>query len=159
MIETDVTRALDAAGIVYELRLHEHPVFTVEEAAEARGVPQRQIVKVMLVRLSGASFVGVLIPGDRHLDLSRLRRILGVRRLRLASPEEIAGLGLKMGAISPLHLRHLPLFADAALEKLGVVSMSSGSPEAGLVLRAADLFSVLDVQMVDLIQEGSARRS
>ena len=144
-METEVTRALDAAGVPYAVRRHSRSVFTTEEAAQERGVRVEQICKVMIVRRPDRRLTVILIPGDRRLSLRKVRAALGERRLSMAPAEEIeARLSVRVGAISPVGLHaQLELLVDVDIEREEWVSISSGSPDAGVVLRSADLLAFL----------------
>ena len=153
MIQTRVTELLDEAGIPYEVRLHSRPVFTVDEAAEERGVHPRQIVKVMVVRPEKGGLVAVLIPGDRRLDLKKLRKSLDVKRIRLATSEEIlSATGNPVGAISPIGLDEMALFVDRRIAEEQQVAMSSSTPDAGILLASADLIELVGGEMGDFVQ-------
>jgi Cys-tRNA(Pro) deacylase len=151
IMETAVTRALDAASIPYELRPHSKPVFTVEEAARERGVRVAQIVKVMIVRLEESRLVAALIPGDCRLNLKKLAAAAGVRRLTLAPGVDIEReLGLTVGAISPMGIdAHTDVYIDATIRQEEIVAVSSGRPDAGVVLLSADLLRVVNGQQGD----------
>jgi Cys-tRNA(Pro) deacylase len=131
---------LDAAGVAYEVRTHSRDVFTVQEAAY-----ERQIVKVIVVRRPSGELLAVLVPGDRKLSLNKLRHVLGVSRLRLASPEEIeASTGATVGAISPVGLHQvLQMYVDQHIAEEKDVAISSGDPGAGLLLAARDLLDLV----------------
>jgi Cys-tRNA(Pro) deacylase len=150
MLQTRVTELLDEAGITYEVRLHSRSVFTVDEAAVERGVHPRQLVKVMVVRPENQGLVAVLVPGDRRLDLKKLRQTLGVKRVRLATPDEIQlATGSPVGAISPIGLDEMALFVDRGIAQEQIVAMSSGSPDAGILLASADLIELVGGEMGD----------
>ena len=144
-METPVTQALDAAGVLYELRPHSKAVFTVEEAAHERRVRVAQIVKVMIVRLEGSRLVAALVPGDCRLNLKKLAAAAGVRRLTLATGDDIEReLGLTVGAISPvgIHAR-MDVYVDEGIRREEIVAISSGRPDAGVVLGSADLLRIV----------------
>lgn len=145
MRDTWVTRTLDAAGVPYELRPHSKCVYTTEEAAHERGVRVEQIVKVMIARTSTDELVAVLIPGDKRLDLDKLRGVLRDKKAGLASQDEIERVtGFTIGAISPVGInRFMPVYMDRGVLREEMVAISSGSPDAGLLLRSADLLRLV----------------
>jgi Cys-tRNA(Pro)/Cys-tRNA(Cys) deacylase len=151
-MRTRVTRLLDEAGITYELKRHSRPVFTSPEAASERGVRVAQIIKTMIAETADGGKIAALVPGDRQLDWKKLRQACGQRRLTLVPRERIEAVtGYPPGAIAPVGLPgDFTLFADSAFLQETTVSISSGSPEAGLVLRREDLFRLLPVDVVDI---------
>ena len=68
--------AAEALGLTYAVTRH-GPVRSLDEAAAARGVEPRQIVKTMVVRLSDDDHRFVLVPGDREIAWPKLRALLG----------------------------------------------------------------------------------
>lgn len=145
MLSTPVTQALDAAGVSYSVRPHSCAVFTTEEAARERGVRVGQIVKVMIAQKGDGALLAVLIPGDRRLDLGKLRAALADSRIRLADKAHIqSAAGLTVGAISPVELMgKMPLYIDRRVLEEEEISISAGVPEAGLVLPSGDLVRFL----------------
>ena len=148
---THSMEVLDQAGVRYELRPHSREVYTVEEAARERGVRVEQIVKVMLAKSSEDTLLAVLVPGHKRLDLKRLRRALGDRSIRLASPAEIeATLGVTVGAITPVDIhQRVAIHVDRGILDEEVVAISSGSPDAGLLLSSRDLLAVVGGRLGD----------
>jgi len=160
MTATPVTRALDAAGVPYTLHVHDHPIRSLEQAARERGLRPEQIVRTLVFRLEHGRFVLVLAPGPGQISWPRLRRALGVSRLTTASPEEVEQVtGYLPGAVSPLGLpRSLHVLADRSLESLGEVSIGAGIRDAGVVLRAADLLSLVRPELGDFVEGPIAHR-
>lgn len=151
-MQTRVTQILDDAGIAYQLKPHSRPVFTTQEAAQERGVPEVQIVKTMIVETDAGDILVALIPGDRKLHWAGLRRACGQRRLTLIPRERILGLtGYPTGAISPVGLPDdFTIYADSGFLEQTMVSTSSGVPEAGVLLRREDLFRVLQATVAEI---------
>jgi Cys-tRNA(Pro) deacylase len=151
-MQTRVTQILDEAGIEYRLKPHSRPVFTTQEAAQERGLPEAQIVKTMIVETPAGDTLVALVPGDRKLNWAGLRRASGQRRLTLIPRERIPDrTGYPAGAISPIGLPDaFTIYADSAFLDETMVSASSGSPEAGLLLRREDLFRLLRVTIADI---------
>ncbi len=50
IIETPITRLLDAAGVPYRRLEHSEPVYTMEAAAAPRGVVREAMVRAILLR-------------------------------------------------------------------------------------------------------------
>jgi len=90
-LETRVTRALDHFGVVYQVLVHDKPVFTVEEAAAARGVAAGLLVKTILLREKKGRYAVACVPGNLRLEPKAVRAELGAgwRRMQFASAEEV----------------------------------------------------------------------
>ena len=65
--DTPALQALTEAGIEHWITRHGR-VRSLAEAAAARGVPPRAIVKTMVVRRGPGEHLFVLVPGDREIS-------------------------------------------------------------------------------------------
>ena len=135
-----IRNLLDNAGINYREVTHA-PTRTSEESAAARGEDLHVGAKALILRLDGEFQIFVL-PADRKLDSSAIRRHLGVRKTRFASVEELNELvGLVPGAVPPFGEPILPLnlYAD---ESVGVetdkVAFNAGMLTHSIIMSASD---------------------
>ena len=131
---------LNAAGISFREVQHE-PTRTSEESAAARGEELRVGAKALILRTDGV-FQLFVLPADRKLDSSAIRRQLGVRKTRFATIEELNELvGLIPGAVPPFGEPILPftLYAD---ESVGVetdkVAFNAGLLTHSIIMSASD---------------------
>jgi Cys-tRNA(Pro) deacylase len=143
--------AADALGLAYQVT-HHGPVSSLAEAAAARGLEPRQVVKTLVVRVSDGDHRFVLVPGDREIAWPRLRALLGVNRLSMPPAEEARAVtGYERGTITPLgSLTVLPVIADAGMT--GTVSIGGGAPGVALTVDAAALVAVLDATVADVTE-------
>ena len=157
MASTPVTRALDAARIPYTLHLHDHPILSLEQAAQERGLRPGQIVRSLVFRGEDGRFLIVLAPGPEQVSWPKLRRHLGVSRLTTASPEEVLRVtGYEPGAVSPLGLpAPLRILADKTLPLEEQVSIGAGVRNAGVVLRTKDLLRLVEPELGDFLEAGN----
>lgn len=155
MPSTPATRALDAAGVPHALHLHDRPVRSLAQAAAERGLQPEQIVRTLVFRLEGDSFVLVLAPGPDKVSWAKLRRHLAVSRLTTASPEEVQRVtGYVPGTVSPFGLpAPMRILAEARLTGQETVSVGAGIPNAGIVLATADLVRLLHPEFGDFIED------
>ncbi|MCW2796664.1 YbaK/EbsC family protein [Nocardioides sp.] len=145
-------RAIAAAedlGLPYTVTRH-GPVRSLEEAAAARGVEPRQIVKTMVVRVSEGDHRFVLVPGDRDIAWPKLRALLAANRLSLPSAEEAREVtGYVRGTITPLGSRTLlPVVVDASIA--GRVSIGGGAHGVALSVDADELVAALGATVADV---------
>jgi len=151
---TSVTRALDAAGIPYTLHLHDHPVRSLQQAAEERGLSPEQVVRSLVFRLEGDTYILVLAPGPFQVSWPKLRKHLGVSRLTTATREEVERVtGYVPGAVSRLGLaRPLRVLCDRRLCSRQEVSIGAGIRNAGVVLRTEDLIRLVGPEVGDFLE-------
>jgi len=149
MTEERVTAALDAAGIDYTVTRHGQ-VGSLAEAAAARGVDPDRIVKTLVVRRGADDHLFVLVPGDRQIDWPKLRRVLGVSRLSMPSPEDaFAATGYERGTITPFGSTHAwPVVADQHVA--GTISLGGGAHGVSVTVRAQDVIDALGATVADV---------
>ena len=128
--------------IKYTVKPHSQPVYTSEAAARERGVRLSQIVKTMLLMDRNDKMVVAVLPGDKKLDLKKIKKLMGTRDLHFLERETIEQrLGLVAGAIAPIAelFGNIPVLVDPAVFQEDVVDISSGDPRAGLELTRENL--------------------
>src|SRR5690242_13928853 len=76
-------------GIPYEVR-HHPPAYTAAHLAEAEHVTGHRVAKTVFLSAQGRP-VAVVLPSCARIDLDRVKGVLGVEDVRLATEEEIAG--------------------------------------------------------------------
>lgn len=143
--------AAESLGLAHTVSRH-GPVRSLEEAAAARGLTPRQLVKTMVVRVSDDDHRFVLVPGDREIVWPKLRALLGVNRLSMPSAEVAREVtGYARGTITPLgSTTPLPVIADARLT--GPVSLGGGGHGVALTVEAAELVAALRATVADLTE-------
>lgn len=145
-------RALDAAGIEYEIVRH-GPVSSLAEAAALRGVEPGDLMKTLVVRRAEDDYLLVLVPGDRVIAWPRLRAVLGVSRMSMPSAEVARDVtGYERGTITPFGtLRALPVVADSRVaEPRRRVSVGGGAHGVGATMDARDLIRAVDARVEDV---------
>ena len=149
---TPAVQALEAAGIPYTLTRHGR-VSSLEEAAAARGIAARDLVKTLVVRRGEGDYLFVLVPGDREISWLKLRSHLGVNRLSMPDARVAQDVtGYERGTITPFGATTAwPVIADATLLEPGrVISIGAGEHGAGATVRAADVLAALDATTDDI---------
>ncbi len=136
----NIRRHLQSAGIAFREVQHE-PTRTSEESAAARGEPLNVGAKALLLKTDDV-FQLFVLPADRKLDSTAIRRHLGVRKTRFASIEELhAMVGLVPGAVPPFGepILPFPLYADETLGvDTGRVAFNAGLLTHSIIMAASD---------------------
>lgn len=148
----DVTEAirtlLDNAGVTYRSVEHE-PTHTSEESARVRGEPLQVGGKAILLKTDEVFRLFVL-PADRKLDSTAIKRELGVKKTRFATPEELLEqTGLVPGSVPPFGPPILPfeLFVDVALQQNDRIAFNAGSLTFSLIVPMADYLRITQPRM------------
>ena len=127
--------AVAASGIAF--RIVEHgPVRSLAEAARARGVEPRDVVKTIVVRLAEGDYRFVLVPGDRVISWPKLRSLLGIARMSMPDAATAkAATGYERGTITPFgSSTPWPVIAD---ERVRGREISLGGGRHGVALAVA----------------------
>ncbi|MGA9573442.1 MAG: YbaK/EbsC family protein [Lysobacterales bacterium] len=150
-----IRNRLNAAGIDFR-EVHHEPTRTSEESAAARGEPLSVGAKALLLRTDDVFRLFVL-PADKKLDSTAVRRHVGVRKTRFASVEELDELvGLVPGAVPPFGEPILPfeLYADVSVGvEHGKVAFNAGSLTDSIIMAAADWASIARPQRFRFVKE------
>ncbi|MDN4473495.1 aminoacyl-tRNA deacylase [Demequina zhanjiangensis] len=157
---TRATEALASAGVVHTVVRH-GPVSSLEEAAAARGLLPRQVLKTIVVRRGDGDFLLVLVPGDRQISWPKLRSLLGVSRLSMPDAETAReatgyerGTITPFGAFGPEEGRSWPVIADSRIvERAEPVSIGGGAHGVSATLDADALISATRAQVADVTDE------
>jgi Cys-tRNA(Pro)/Cys-tRNA(Cys) deacylase len=134
--------------------IHPGHVTSLEEAAQACGVPASAVVKTLVVRRGDGDYVLVLVPGDRSLSWPALRQLLGVNRLSLPdAAEALQATGYERGTITPLGLT-LPVVAD---EHIVGQEITLGTGQRGTVagVAADDIIAAYDAIVADVTTDAT----
>ena len=153
---TRIVELLDAYQISYRPLPHNEPVFTVEAAAQQRGVVKEEMVKSILMRDKHGRYVMACVLGDARLDPKAVRAQLSPewKRLSFANAEQIEAVtGCVQGAVTPLGLPDdVPVIFDQAIARCKRVNISSGDPMAGLELDPDDLIQVAGARLAPIAE-------
>ena len=140
---------LSEAGTAYTLLEHE-PVYTMEQAREVCGNLPEQGVKVLFAKAykSKKAFEYFLIvwTGNKQVDFQQIAGSLGVKKTKLASPEEVkAELGIEIGALSPFGYRgSYPVAFDKVLLEQQELFINPGVHDKTIKINPNDLREMIE---------------
>jgi Cys-tRNA(Pro) deacylase len=142
--------AMEAAGLAFRLVRHGR-VSSLAEAAAARGVDPRDVIKTIVARRADDAYLFVLVPGDRTISWPKLRTLLGVKRLSMPdAATALSQTGYERGTITPFgSITAWPVIADERM--LGRdVSLGAGGHGVAAVMAADDAVRVLAATVADV---------
>lgn len=141
--------AAEALGLDHAVTRHGR-VRSLEEAAAARGIVPRALVKTLVVRVRDGDYRFVMVPGDREFSWPKLRALLGVNRVSMpdaATAQEVTG--YERGTITPLgSTTAWPVVMDASIA--GQISVGGGGHGVGLTVDADALAEALGAERADI---------
>ena len=156
MAASDLTKALDKAGVDYELLEHSHTETAAAEA-EALGVDPGEVGKT-LVLSSPDGNVRAVLPGSARLDVRKVRDALGVsgKRVHLLSEDALARdyKEFELGAVPPLGGKSRDrVLVDTRLADRDSVVIEAGSHDESVRLKTADLIRLSEAQVADICRD------
>ena len=126
--------------------VHEHPpVATVADAHEHWSGLGAEPVKNLFLKDAGGAFWLVVASAERRIDLKSLPARIGAKRVRFASPDDLAlRLGVEPGAVSPLAVVNDPdavvrVVLDASLANTAALALHPLRNTATVVLSFDDV--------------------
>ena len=150
--KTNAMRMLEARKIPFETYAFDPDIHSADGVAEALGLPAHQVYKTLVVMRQQGKPLLVLVDGDRELDLKRLARAVGEKKLSMASYKEAESLtGLQVGGISALALvnRGFDVYIDRAATELSHILVSAGCRGVNLKLSVEDLIRITRAKVVE----------
>jgi Cys-tRNA(Pro)/Cys-tRNA(Cys) deacylase len=150
--EQRATGALAASGIEHTITRHGR-VNSLEEAAAARGVEPRDIIKTLVVRRAEDDYLFVLVPGDREISWPKLRALLGVNRVSMPDAEKAReATGYERGTITPFgSITAWPVVADATVAGR-TISIGAGAHGVAATAHGDDVVASLGAQVADVTE-------
>lgn len=130
---------LDAAGVDYS-QIHHRRDFHAAKTALDTFTPQAEFAKTVFVWIDGEPAMAVL-PANKHLAPSKLRKVIGARQIRLASEVDLKTLcpDCEPGAAPPFGVLYdLPVYASLALAADEEITFNAGTHDQAIRMRFAD---------------------
>ena len=125
---------------------------SAEDASRLSGFPVKSIIKTIIVIADGKPYA-VLVTGDKRIDYTKLRKVLGCRIIRLANKDEVKRLtGFEIGEVSPLSFRldRMTKVVDKELLAMDTVLLGAGSHNALVKMRTEELLKTIKPLIADV---------
>lgn len=128
MPEKKLRDFLDERGIKY-LTISHSLAYTAQEIAASAHVHGRQVAKTVIVKID-KRFAMAVLPANYRVDLKKLGKACGVRKVKIASEEEFVELfpGCAVGAMPPFgNLFDMDVWVDSTLAEDEEIVFNAGS--------------------------------
>ena len=161
-MKTNGTRFLESLGIEFELREYEVDPEDLSAITVAKkiGMPAEQVFKTLLVTGGANVYRFAVIPGDAELDLKKLARASGLRKLEMAPLKDVQPLsGYIRGGVTLFGARKpYPVYIDETAVLFDRISVSAGARGTQMILSPQDYFRAaqaleVEVQTADLTKD------
>ncbi|GII22042.1 YbaK/EbsC family protein [Planosporangium mesophilum] len=139
----DSAGARDAENQPSAVRILPDAVHTAVAAAAALGVAVGQIANSLIFDADGEALL-VLTSGAHRVDTAKVAALIGVQRLRRATPEFVRRhTGQPIGGVAPLgHPKQVRTLVDTALNGYDQVWAAGGIPHAVFPITYPDLVRI-----------------
>lgn len=153
---TPATQFLAAQGVAYtehEFEYLEHG--GTGHSSKMLGVPEREVVKTLIMENEKGEPLVVLMHGDRKVSTKELARAAGVKRIVPCKPETATRhSGYLIGGTSPFGTRkRMPIFLEKTVLDLPRIYINGGRRGYLLGMVPAELVRVLSPVLVDAALE------
>ncbi len=144
--------ALRDAGIDHEVLTYRYVKMGARIAADAVGLPHEIVLKSLVFRADGGSFLFALIGGNASVSTRSLGRATGHKHVEAAAPRDAERVtGYQVGGISPLGSRHeLPVILDERTVLHPSLVINAGARGTLVRLATTDLIRVLNASIADI---------
>ena len=126
---------------------------TALEAATSLSCEVGAIVKSLLFKTEN-SFILCLIAGDKKGSLNKIKKILNIKDLSMASADDVKKItGYTIGGVSPIgHLNKIDIFIDNSLERFTSLFAAAGHPNCVFKINFTDLQKITNGSIKDITE-------
>lgn len=140
-IREKVLKLLNEAKVQYEMiKLPDGISLDVVDHMKFHQRPMKCALATMIYRTENG-FVAVQRRGDTKVSSKKLREFLRVKRLSLATAEELQSMGFTPGLVPPVAF-DIPLYADKKMLEIDEIYTGAADNEYGMKTRSQELFRV-----------------
>ncbi|MCC6894324.1 MAG: YbaK/EbsC family protein [Anaerolineae bacterium] len=151
-----VLNRLNKSGANYAVHTHADSR-TFADAVDKLPFPPDRMLKTIAFRLKAGGWVLAACRGQDALDYKKLAAAFGVKRDEIVRPtpeELLAGLGLEVGAVSPIALRpDVQVVFDTRVDPIQTLFTGAGQPDRTLEITLSELVRVTAGRIVDIAKE------
>jgi Cys-tRNA(Pro)/Cys-tRNA(Cys) deacylase len=145
-------RILDQQQVDYTIHEFPESIHSADGVAEHVGLPPEMVYKTLVVLpTTGGKPMLVMVAGSRELNLKKLAKAVGQKKVQMAPRKEAEALtGLQTGGISALALLHknFPVYLDRPALALDRILISAGQRGVNLELPVEDLRRITGAKVV-----------
>jgi Ala-tRNA(Pro) deacylase len=148
---------LDSHKVQYEVLAHQE-AYRAPEVAHALDAPEKEMAKVVIVRVEERSVMTVL-PANWKVDLHRLRDVFLSNLVRLATEQEFKDLfpDCDVGAMPPFgNLYGLDVYVDRSLTEDDRIVFQAGTHSEAIRMRYADFADLVHPRVAEFHQSPSS---
>ena len=118
---------------------------TAKDVERLYGCPLHQVLKT-LVFVGKNKPVIAIVPGDKRIDINKLKKVTNQNDIKMANPSEVQEItGYNIGGVTPFGIAEdIVKIIDESVFKIEKVNIGSGKAEIGIELNSEDLKKLWD---------------
>ena len=126
---------------------------TALEAASSLGCEVGAIVKSLLFKTEN-TFKLFLVAGDKKASLNKIKKVLNIRDVSLASADEVKNTtGFTIGGVSPVgHINKVSIYIDNSLERFEHLYAAAGHPNCIFKINYINLQKITNGLIKDITE-------
>ena len=142
-------RGVEAKTLVSEEGTHDSV-----SASRVFGVELSQVAKSIVFEADGEAAL-VLMSGDKNVNISKLKKLLSVKKLRLAKPDFVLeNTGFPVGAVCPIaHPKPVSIYVDKSLFRHKTIYPAAGTTNSLFEVELEKLLKITEGQIIDVGQD------
>ena len=149
-------RRLDDLDIAYTVATYDvdEDDLSAQTVADKVNMPLERTWKTLCLEGDKHGHCFALLPGDCELDLKKLARASGDRKVHPVAVKELRALtGYIRGGVTALAAKKMfPVFVDELVQLHETISVSAGQRGIQLFMAPADYIKATDAKLADLIR-------
>ncbi|MCS7138545.1 MAG: YbaK/EbsC family protein [Crenarchaeota archaeon] len=151
LTSSDLENFLKKLGVEYRMLFHGE-TYSAEKASEELGISLENIAKTIVFINESGNPLLVIMPGGYKVNQDKLAKMLGFKKLRLATQEEVLNhTGYEAGGVPPVgHLKQIPSIIDESLLSKDRVHAGGGAVNATLEISPRDIVKILNAKVMSV---------
>ena len=126
---------------------------TAKDAASALKCEVGAIIKSLLFK-ADSTFILSLVAGDRRCSLNKMKKIIDINNLSMASPEEVKSkTGYTIGGVSPIgHISSIRILIDNSLNRFVNLYAAAGPPNCVFKINFENLQKITNGEIKEIAE-------
>jgi Cys-tRNA(Pro)/Cys-tRNA(Cys) deacylase len=151
-VATRAIQVLRDRGIAHEVLVYRFDRKGARLAADTLGLDHGEVLKSLVFRADGDSFLFALIAGDGNVSERKLGRAVGHKHVEPAAPHDAERVtGYLTGGISPFGSRRaLPVVLDETAARRPTLVINAGARGTLVRLATSDLIAATGASVADI---------
>lgn len=151
LTSSDLEDFLKKMGVEYRIFFHGE-TYSAEKASKELGVNLENIAKTIVFINERVEPLLVIMPGGYKVNQDKLAKMLGFKKLRLATSEEVLNhTGYEAGGVPPVgHLKQIPSIVEESLLSKDKVHAGGGAVNATLEISPKDIVRILNAKVMSV---------